>query len=287
MIPLYWWHGHSNLGDELSPYLVEKITKVKVRYISQREYSSVKLVAIGSLLSDDLLHHSFTVWGTGTLTKGSFGHRNIPCKSVKWFPLNKKLKSLFFHYKQPDIRAVRGPITRNLLIKNGYACPNIFGDPAILLPDYYQSSYVKKHQIGLILHQSHSNISINLCECNDKDICLISINRQSFKDIEQFIDEVCSCQRIFSTSLHGIIVAQAYGIPAQWIRINNKPIHKDEEMKFEDYFLGAYQESQKPLEFSELNSESIKKIASYQPCDVKNLRGGKNALLNTFPFDIL
>lgn len=281
-IPLHWWQGYSNFGDELSPYLIEKITGIKTRYAQhqQREHSA-KLVAIGSLLSDRLLRPCSVIWGTGTLQKTSFGHKN---KSVRWFPLNRKIKSIFFP-SSPDIRAVRGPVTRSLLIKNGYACPEIYGDPAILLPDYYRPKQGKKHRIGVILHWSHSDISVDLSALVNENATLISIKRHNFEEIEQFIDEVCACERIFSTSLHGVIVAQAYGIPAQWIRINNKPIHDDESMKFEDYFLGACQENQKPLVFSELNSVALAKMATHQPFNVKEFKG-KKQLLDAFPWDI-
>lgn len=270
------------MGDELSPYLIEKITGIKADYIQQREHSA-KLVAIGSLLSDKLLRSGSVIWGTGTLFETSFGQKNKP---VKWFPLNRKIKSFFSTNKSPDIRAVRGPVTRNLLIKNGYKCPEIYGDPAILLPDYYRPKQVQKYRMGLILHQTHSNIRVDRAALANENTVLISINRYGFKEIEQFVDEVYACERIFSTSLHGVIVAQAYGIPAQWIRINNKPIHDDEDMKFKDYFLGACQENQKPLVFSELDSVAIAKMAAYQPCDVKEFTG-KKPLLDAFPWDII
>lgn len=52
-------------------------------------------------------------------------------------------------------------------------------------------------------------------------------------DVEGIITEICSCKKILSTSLHGIIVAQAYNIPALWIKKND--IGTD-GFKFYDYF---------------------------------------------------
>lgn len=36
-----------------------------------------------------------------------------------------------------DIRSVRGPVTRNILMDLGYDVPSVYGDPAILLPLFY------------------------------------------------------------------------------------------------------------------------------------------------------
>lgn len=53
------------------------------------------------------------------------------------------------------------------------------------------------------------------------------------KDIEFVVDEIISCEYILSTSLHGVIVAQAYDIPTLWIKHND--INTD-GIKFYDYF---------------------------------------------------
>lgn len=51
--------------------------------------------------------------------------------------------------------------------------------------------------------------------------------------IESTIDDICKCDYILSTSLHGIIVAHAYNIPCIWIKKGY--IHTD-GIKFNDYF---------------------------------------------------
>ena len=47
-IRMNYWGGHRNFGDELSPYLVEKITGKKVIHASQKEED--KLIALGSIV---------------------------------------------------------------------------------------------------------------------------------------------------------------------------------------------------------------------------------------------
>ena len=54
------------------------------------------------------------------------------------------------------------------------------------------------------------------------------------RNIEHIIDEINKCERILSSSLHGIIVAHAYNIPALWIKKGD--IGSLNGFKFKDYF---------------------------------------------------
>ena len=54
------------------------------------------------------------------------------------------------------------------------------------------------------------------------------------KNIENVIDEILACEYIISSSLHGIIVANVYQIPAIWLRYSDKL--SGDDIKFYDYF---------------------------------------------------
>ena len=87
----------------------------------------------------------------------------------------------------------------------------------------------------------------------DPDVRVIDIRRVGPAEIEAFIDEMLSCEALLSTSLHGVIVAHAYGIPVRWCVATDaaRQIHGD-GTKFEDYFQSVGRAAPEPLDISGL-----------------------------------
>ena len=56
---------------------------------------------------------------------------------------------------------------------------------------------------------------------------------EMISEIEEFVNDVCRCEKIYSSSLHGIVCANAYGIPVERIKLGDKMIGGD--FKFNDY----------------------------------------------------
>lgn len=279
---LFYWHGHKNVGDELSLYLTEKISNKKF-IASHPPFTESTLSAIGSLLTYKILCPNLVVWGTGSLTESSL----LP-RPLKIFPLTHLLKDLKRHFSshQPYIRAVRGPKTKEFLNKIGVKCPSIYGDPALLMPIFYNPKQIEhKYHSGIILHHSQTNI-IDKSILDSLGIRFISIQREGNNEIEDFIDEICSCKTIFSSSLHGIILAQSYGIPAQWIQITDHPIQNNSKHKFHDYFLGAGQIMQEPVCLPLTTSALTSLVQTTCPAKILPFRN-INHLLDSFPFDVL
>lgn len=123
-----------------------------------------------------------------------------------------------------DIRAVRGPLTKRALEMAGYICPNIFGDPAILMPLIYTPKVTqKKGKISLIRH------------CNSAGLlCSETLNNIDIRttDYKKVINEICSSEKVISSSLHGIILAESYGVPCVFLLENME----DELLKFYDWY---------------------------------------------------
>ena len=279
---LFYWYGHKNVGDELSLYLTEKISHKKF-IASSPPFNQTTLSAIGSLLTHKILCPNLVVWGTGSLTEA-----HLSPSPLKIFPLTHLPKEIKRHLRshQPDIRAVRGPKTRELLNNIGVKCPPVYGDPALLMPLFYQPKQLEhKYRSGIILHHSQNNI-IKTELFDSLGIRFISIEREGNNEIEDFIDEICSCKTIFSSSLHGIILAQSYGIPTQWIQITDHPIKNNSRHKFHDYFLGAEQIIQEPVRLPLTLSALTSLVRTTRPVKILPFRN-RDKLLDLFPFDII
>ena len=96
------WARLANWGDAINPILIEKLSgQTPVLVNENPDY-----LCVGSVLQ--WATKNTTVWGTGFIGED----RRLPC-SV-------------------NIRAVRGPLTRNIILNQGFKCPEVYGDPAML-----------------------------------------------------------------------------------------------------------------------------------------------------------
>lgn len=209
---VWWWRLNErdeigNFGDMLTPYIVYKLTGRKPLYYSPNEISS-KYVK-HSIMTGSIIRECDTntiVWGSGLIS------RTDMVKNARFY-------------------AVRGEITRKKMLADyGIQIPAI-GDPALLLPLLYKCSSRKPlFEYGIIPHYvDYENVYNLYSEFKDS----IVINLQC-SDIESVIDEIVSCKYVISSSLHGIITAHAYGIPAIWIDSVNELA--GDNVKFYDYF---------------------------------------------------
>lgn len=144
----------------------------------------------------------------------------------------------------PDLRikAVRGPISRMRAINCGASCPKVYGDPGILLPKFYTPQVKKRYDWGVVPHyvdhlRAYSRFE-GLAEVIDP-----------LQPVESFVEQVASCERIISSSLHGIIIAHAYGVPAVWVKMSDS-IGGD-GTKYRDYYQSIEWEVDKPLDMVE------------------------------------
>lgn len=284
-IPLNWWNanigGKQNVGDLLSKYVVEKLTKKEVYYVNK--WGLDKLVAVGSLIDYHNLYSKSYIWGTGTMRSSPISFQD---KRENWLNYLFKRQSM-----RSKICALRGPVTGKIIERLGFEDPEVYGDPALLLPNYFSPEIKEKRfSVGLILHWSQE-VKLNLVEKENllqSGIKLISILRSTNEEIEEFIEEIASCEMIFSTSLHGLIVSQAYKIPTKWCRLAQSEIHPEASLKFKDYFLGTNQEIMEPIDLS-LEVESLKKLRSINNIGKVNYLSSWNPkkLIESFPKEYL
>ena len=145
---------------------------------------------------------------------------------------------------------VRGPLTQKTLSEKGYDCPLVYGDPALLLPLYYKPNIIKKWKICIIPHfeDFSSPIIQEILSLNSPEIHIIRM--RGYKKWTDVIDEICNCDLVFSSSLHGLIVAETYHIPNYWISLNNYV--EGWNFKFKDFYFSIGKQISNPITITKL-----------------------------------
>ncbi|MFT6992046.1 MAG: pyruvyl transferase [Paraglaciecola sp.] len=239
-VRLTYWVLNPNFGDVLSSWLFKKLTGKATKLVNVATNSSKSTlkkptyISVGSILSR--VQDVSEVWGTG-----SFGTEQATQIS-----------------KNAKYHAVRGPLTRCLVNNVGGSCPAVYGDPALLAPLVYNPDVEIKHEVGVVLRWSEKSW---LKVKPGKGVKLIDLGTS---DVEGVIDQIKSCKKIITSSLHGLIIADTYGIPNAWLSSSTP---KGGEFKFYDYFL------------------SVDKIRHANSYDIDKKGLGLNTLLSEFDFD--
>lgn len=250
-VNLIYWKRQINLGDALAPVIFEWMLEKKELTTESDAKKTSALATIGSIV--DLGRFDATVWGSGLQSFEAIVH------------------TAKAHYKKLDIRAVRGPFTRQALLACGYNCPEIYGDPGILMPLIYSPhSVCKQDKIILINHYSITDPSVDLPE----NIEVLDIKTSDYKS---FIDTLCSAKKVISSSLHGIILAEAYGIPAIFLLQNLK---NKEILKYYDWYFSTNRFS---VSIALSLEEALKMVPMKLP---ENLETMRKELIQTFPYDL-
>lgn len=243
----------NNLGDILSPFIANHFGSKKIKRISKRNCKKFEhYFMIGSILQR--CTSKTIIWGSGLISETAI------CKEAP-----KK------------VIAVRGPLTREKLLSQGIECPEIYGDPALLLPEIYPAKKAqKKYKMGIIPHfNDKKDPNLKLPLFNVPSIKIIDIQN---KNPLKVLDEMLSCEKIVSSSLHGIIIADAYRIPAVWIEFEQP--FEDGHFKFQDYFKSVGRIVEGPVKFNKFRKlDDILNV--FEPYEIKI---DLEALKNSFPF---
>lgn len=244
---LYW---RPDVGDNVGDYISKVVYHWCLKKYGLKQYSlkTKRISLIGSVLSF-VGGGKTTVWGSGLMNAESVSAILNPYKMVKL-----------------DIRSVRGPKTYEVLMNNGIQCADTFGDPGILMPLIYQSKAIKqKGKVLIIPHQSRYSY---YAERYDNVINTYT------KDYKAFIDEIVSSEKVISSSLHGIILAESYGVPA--IFLNDYPGSK---FKYDDYYQSTGRNAY-PI------ADTIEEAKSMDGKVNISLSEMQKSLLESFPIDI-
>lgn len=173
---IYYWREKKNFGDLLSSYLIERFTGLSSEWSSPEQ---AQMVMCGSILE-----HLPTLW-RGTIAGAGKLHEfsQIPLPNAR-------------------ILALRGPLTARG-IKGSYvlADPGLLADELVDIPE-------KKYELGIVPHWTDHSLE-HTPMFKKYSPRIIRVEDGPLDVIKQ----IGECKKIVSSSLHGIILADAFGIP--------------------------------------------------------------------------
>lgn len=226
-INCFWMNNPAgNLGDVLTPWLLQNDG---VEPIHVKSSESGKLVGIGSVITT--VKPGDNVWGSGLMSRSN--HAN----------------------PQATYHCVRGPITLHRVRDCGGSCPDITGDPALLMPKFHTPDKIAVDGRALLPHY----IDYQVVKRSWPRAHVINI----LGDPIRTINEIVRHSFIYSSSLHGLILCHAYGIPCVWVRWGNRLAGDD--VKFHDHYQSIGLEA---IPFEEVSTEA----RLHGERDAKNVR---------------
>lgn len=249
--PLFYWDarpklGFSNFGDALSKSIVEKMAGRPVATVTEMTPGKRKLLCVGSIVN--YAEEGDILWGTGVN--------------------GKYLDPASYRFNTLDIRAVRGPLSRQFLMSIGVFCPEVYGDPTLLLPLLFPEFKKEVHpafDYVVIPHFSDESLFHHLPH-------MVSVK----DDWKSVVEKILNSKFVISSALSGIIVAEAFGIPARLILPPNDN-NTENIFKYQDYYFGSGR-----FDFRAASSveEALLMGGEAMPsCDLERL-------MEAFPYDI-
>ncbi|MCW2494330.1 polysaccharide pyruvyl transferase family protein [Jatrophihabitans sp.] len=200
----------NNFGDLLGPLIVREL--LRRRGIDPRAGTrDVALLSVGSVLR--LATEGDVVWGTGA---------------------NGKSLDETFRFTQLDVRAVRGPHTRDFLQGRGITVPEVYGDPGLLVGTLWSRDELRgsepTHPLTVIPNLNDAAQQPDGPGVISPQLPLATVLRR-----------IAASEFVTGSSLHAVVIADALGIPARLIESGHEP-----RFKYEDYYLGSGREGYTP-----------------------------------------
>jgi len=237
----FYWYPSENVGDLVTPYYLKNVAHLAnvperltdeetlIQLDSKEHRKAQYIVSTGSVIR--LCGPNAQVFGSGIRSEGQEVHPSF-------------------------VRSVRGPLTRQRFIAEGYECPPIYGDPGLLMPLFYKPRVRKKYKLGIIPHFTEYTQVKKMYE-NQSDVLVINLGTG---DLEAAIRDILSCEQTVSSSLHGLVFSHAYAVPTRRIIFSDKIF--GDGTKFADYYGGVTLTPLTPIDASGFSKKSIAQLAS-------------------------
>src|SRR5947207_2784271 len=224
-LPVYYFHRVPNIGDQLTPWLIRRFG---FEPVLTKPRSGPHLLAIGSVLQ--LANRNSHVWGSG-LIDGDSGGGGLLARNVY---------------------AVRGKLTYRRLCEQGLKLADVpFGDPAFLVPRFLAvpTQGAKTYRAGIAAHYVDRDAPWVRDVLRNPDFVDLDVHLP----VEEFVARLTSCEAVISSSLHGLVLAEAFSISNVWIELSAGV--RGAGFKFRDWFsLAGHPQTQPMLPHADIAS---------------------------------
>ncbi len=201
-IKAYWWRKIKNFGDGLAPFLLDHFGDADLEWAPIADAS---IASIGSILEHIPPAWTGYVCGAGRLKENST-----------------------VNLTHATVLALRGPLSARG-IKGNFA----LGDPG-LLADELVGPQEKQWDLGIVPHWKDHELAPRFAHMIQLPSTIKVINPRHEPLI--VVSQIGACKRIVTSSLHGMITADAFGIPRR-VEICPALLNATEggDFKFRDY----------------------------------------------------
>lgn len=230
-VHMHWFAPKLNFGDWIGPQLVNNYTGRQPVQSDRNVAGSRLLFAVGSILTL-VNRNNVDIWGSGLMRPLT--------------PTESEIKSRLQGIK---VHAVRGKLTqRELLRSTPWHVPDVFGDPGLLVPDMVDAPSFAHNNVAVVPHYVHLP-HVDRSRSSGRIVDVRS-------DVKSVSEQIAGASAVVSSSLHGLIVAQAFEVPWVWLDVSDHKLGGG-DFKFDDFF-------------SCLDSAAVRKISVTKE-ELKNL----------------
>lgn len=184
----YWWNARPNFGDALAPLLLERFADIpKVEWGTPCQAS---VITVGSILEQVPLMFDGYVLGTGKLYEDS---------------------RVYLYAHQTKVLALRGPLSARF-----YGSETAIGDPGLLADELLNNGVLgypeRTYDLGILPHWRDSKLKLDKRFQGKWSVLTIDPSSPPL----EVVRAIGQCKKIVTSSLHGLIVADAFGIPRRF-----------------------------------------------------------------------
>lgn len=200
--------GFGNWGDHISGEIISHFFNVSPKICTDPTVAGKTLV-VGSVM--DHAYPGDAAWGAGCIAPGRIGHSR----------------------GKIEVHAVRGPLTLREL-RRGFDVPHVpFGDPALLMAQMHEMPKENvTFEYAVIPHWVDFDLSV-IHRLRQLGVKVIDIRQST----QQLLKDLAGVGKVLSSSLHGLILADAIGIPNCRVQFSTNVIGGD--FKFLDYCMSV------------------------------------------------